>query len=218
MTEEYPPYNMTKEGKLTGISVEVLELVLQEVGSKKAVADIQVLPWARSYSIVQNKKNTMLFSMFRTKQRENLFQWVGPIDSSKIALIGKKERKIKIDDVSDMKKYKIGTVKDDVAELTLKELGVTSFDSISGTNSIETSIKKLDRNRIDLFAYVYETKSWKIDNFQPEDYENVYTLKKNDLYFAFHKETDPKLVKELQKVLDRLKKQGMVQKIISKYK
>lgn len=218
MTEEYPPYNMTKDGKLVGISVEVLELMLKDVGSKKTTKDIKVLPWARSYNMVQNKKNTMLFAMFRTKQRENLFKWVGPIDSSSIGLIAKKDRKIKIKNVADIKKYKIGTVKDDAAELALKELGLTTFDSISGTNSIATSIKKLKRNRIDLFAYVYETKSWNIDNFKPEDYENVYTLKKNDLYYAFHKDTDQKIIDKLQKSLNLLKEKGLVQEIIKKYK
>lgn len=219
MTEEYPPYNLTENGELKGLSVEILDLMLDKVGSKQQTSkDVKVLPWARSYSLVQLKKNTMLFSMFRTEQREKLFKWVGPIDSSITALIAKKDKKIKINSVEDIKKYKIGTVKDDVGELALKELGIMNTDSISGTNAIEKSIRKLDRGRIDLFSYMYEPKSWKIDGFEPKNYENVYTLQKKDLYYAFHKETDDKVIQTLQAALDALKKEGKVKEIISKYK
>lgn len=218
MTEEYPPYNMTKNGQLTGLSVEVLELMLQKLDSKQTKKDMEVMPWARAYTLIQKKKDTMLFVMARTKQRENLFKWVGPVGSSVVALVAKKEKNIKINSIEDIKKYKIGTVKDDVAELAVKELGITNFDSISGTNSIATSIKKLQRDRIDLFAYMYQPKSWKVKNFNPDDYENVYTLKKNDFYYALHKDTDTKIVEKLQKTLDGLKEQGIVQKISAKYK
>ena len=217
MSEEYPPFNMTKNNKPTGISVEMLEYMLKKVDSKLTKKDIQFLPWARSYSLVQRQKNTMLFVMARTKQRENLFKWVGPVGSSIVALIARKDQNIKINSIKDLKKYKIGSVKNDVAELALKEIGVTHMDSISGTNAIEKSIKKLDHGRIDLFSYMFELKSWKLDNFNPKDYENVYTLKQNDFYYAFHKDTDDAIIKRMQKALDALKDDGTFNLINSKY-
>lgn len=218
ITENSPSSNMVIDGKLTGYGVDILEKMLQKVNSDKTRDDFEVLPWARGYSMVQKNPNTMLFAMLRTKQREKLFKWVGPIDNSIVALIAKKERKIKINSIEDMKKYSIGTVKDDVAELAVKELGITSFDSISGTKAIETSIKKLQRDRIDLFAYSYVIDTWKIKGFNPKEYENVYTLKEDSLYYAFHKDTDQKILDQLQNALDSLKKQGIVKEIISKYK
>jgi len=218
MTEEYPPYNMTKNGKLQGLSVEILELMLQKVGSKQTKKDMEVLPWARSYNIIQKQKHTMLFSMFRTAPREKLFKWVGPIDSSIIALIARKDRHIKITSLDDIKKYKVGSVKDDAAEIALKVKGITNIDSVSGSHQIERSIRKLDSGRIDLFSYVYEPKSWDIKNFDPKNYENVYTLEKKDLYYAFNLDTDDKIIQKMQKALDDLKRKGIVKKIISKYK
>jgi len=217
MSEEYPPFNMTINNKPSGVSVEVLEGLLKKVDSDLTKNDIKFLPWARSYSLVQRQKHTMLFSMARTKQREKLFKWVGPVGSSIVALIARKDKNIKINSVEDMKKYKIGSVKNDVAELALKELGITHMDSISGTNAIEKSIKKLDRGRIDIFAYMYEIKSWKIDNFNPKNYENVYTLKRNDFYYAFHKDTDDVIIQKMQKALDDLKNDGTFNLIQSKY-
>lgn len=218
MTENSPSSNMVIDGKLTGYAVDILELMLKDLDSKKTRKDFEVLPWARAYSMIQKKPNTMLFVMLRTKQRENLFKWVGPIKTSAIALIGKKSRNFTINSVEDIKKYSIGTIKDDVAELAVKGLGLTNFDSISGTKSTETSIKKLQRDRIDLFAYTYSIDKWKIDGFNPDDYENVYTLSETSSYYAFHKDTDQKIIDELQNSLDKLKEKGIAQKIISNYK
>jgi polar amino acid transport system substrate-binding protein len=218
ITEHSPSSNMIMDNQLTGYAVDILEKMLELSHSKKTKKDFKVFPWARGYSMVQKKPNTVLFAMLRTKQRENLFKWVGPIKSSKVSLIGKKSRNIKINSLDDILKYSIGTIKDDVAELELKELGIKSFDSISGTKSIETSIKKLQRDRIDLFAYSYVIDTWKIKGFDPKDYESVYTLKENSLYYAFHKDTDQKIIDQLQTTLDQLKEQGIVKKIISKYK
>lgn len=217
MSEQYPPFNMVENNKPVGISVDLMEVILKKLDSKLTKKDIQFLPWARSYNIIQRKSNTMLFVMARTKQRENLFKWVGPIGSSVVALIARKDQNIKINSVADLKKYKIGSVKDDVAELALKEIGVTHMDSISGTNSIEKSVKKLDRGRIDLFSYMYELKSWDIKGFNPDNYENVYTLKRNDFYYAFHKDTDDALIEKIQKIVDDLKADGTLEEINKEY-
>lgn len=217
MSEQYPPYNMIQNDKPTGISIDLMKIILKKMDSKQTIKDVQFLPWARSYNIIQSKKNTMLFVMARTQKRENLFKWAGPVGSSKIALISRKDKNIKINSISDMKQYRIGSVKNDVAELALKEIGIVKTDSISGINAIEKSIKKLDNGRIDLFAYMFEPASWGLKEFNPNNYENVYTLKQNDFYFAFHKDTDDAIVQKIQKILDELKADGTLKKIKSEY-
>lgn len=76
VTEELPPYNMTQDGQITGMSTEVVQAVLKEVGMS---APIQSMPWARAYDIALNSENTLIYSITRTRQRENLFKWVGDI-------------------------------------------------------------------------------------------------------------------------------------------
>lgn len=220
MTENYPPHNMVKDGKLIGIATEVLDIILKNTNSKLTSKDAKVLPWARAYSIIQKKPNTMLFSMVRTEAREKLFKWAGPIDVSKIGLIALKSRNIKIDKFEDLAKYKIGTVKDDVGELLLKDMGydMARVDSLSGLDSISESVQKLKANRIDLFSYVIEFDSWDVKEFNPDDFEAVYILKTNDLCFAFNLETDDKIVQMFQKELDKITKDGTLAKIIKKYK
>ncbi|NOR26821.1 MAG: transporter substrate-binding domain-containing protein, partial [Desulforhopalus sp.] len=52
MTEEYPPFNYTDGGKITGLSTEVVLELAKRVGHH---TDIEVLPWARAYGLIQKK-------------------------------------------------------------------------------------------------------------------------------------------------------------------
>ncbi len=49
MTEEYPPFNYTEDGKLTGLSSEVMAELIKRIGHPN---NIKVLPWARAYNLV----------------------------------------------------------------------------------------------------------------------------------------------------------------------
>ena len=152
MTEQYPPYNLEQDNKLQGIAVDTLALMLQRAGSTQTHEDIEMLPWARGYKRVQLEPNACLFSTTRTEEREALFKWVGPIAPNKVGLIARKERNIKIDSEEDIKKHKIGTIRDDIAEQFLVNAGI-SVDSMDRVADSVLNIKKLNRGRIDLWAY-----------------------------------------------------------------
>lgn len=120
-TDEYPPYNFLEKDKLEGISVDILEEMLQDIGSKLTKNDITVLSWSRAYNLLKKKDNVMLFSMTKTKERERLFKFVGPIAKTRIVLIARKDRNIRIDSIEDIKKYEVGTIRDDIGEQLLKK-------------------------------------------------------------------------------------------------
>ncbi len=218
MTEQYPPYNLEVDGKPQGIAVDTLVLMLQNVGSKLTRKNIKVLPWARGYKSVQSQPYTCLFSTTRTKERENLFKWVGPVGINKIVLTAKKERNIKINSPEDLKKYRIGVISEDVAEQLLAELGISKYDMDRVPQTI-LNIRKLNVGRIDLWGYGEDVAKWEIKThgFDPGDYETAYVLKSKELYFAFNKETSDALIQKLQKALDEVKKRGDYQKILDKY-
>ena len=220
-TENYPPYNMEVNGKLKGISVDILDAMMKEMGSSKTINDIKLKPWASGYKITLKKKNTMLFSTTRTDQREKLFKWVGPIVDTKIGIIAPKSKNIKINNAQELNNYKIGAVLKDIGEQLLQTAGVKkkNIDAIGGKNPVVLNFKKMGKGRIDMFAYetnvaMYGAKSFQIDS---SDYEVVYTLKEAQLYYAFNKKTDDKIVKAYQKALDKIKENGIYKKIIAKY-
>ena len=221
-TENYPPYNMEVNGKPKGISVDILQAMFKQMKSKKTINDIKLRPWATGYKITLKKSNTMLFSMTRTKQREKLFKWVGPIIPTEIGIIAPKDRHIKIHNLKDLKKYKIGAVLNDVGEQLLLENGIdrANIQSVGGENPIILNFQKMGKNRIDMFAYetnvaMYGAKSFQIEQ---KEFEIVYVLKKAKLYYAFNKNTDDKIIKAYQKALDDVKANGTYKKILKKYK
>lgn len=218
MTEQYPPYNLEADGKLQGIAVDTLVEMLQRSGSSQTRENIEMLPWARGYKRVQSDPNTCLFSTTRTEEREDLFKWVGPIAPNTVSLIARKDRNIKIESEADLKNYKIGTIRDDVAEQYLINAGI-ALDNMERVAKSILNIKKLNRERIDLWAYGENVAMWelKANGFDPADYEPVHELNRKELYFALNKQTPDAVIQEMQAVLDAMKADGEHGKILDRY-
>jgi len=218
-TENYPPYNYKKDGKLHGISIQILNAMYKKMGMGKP--KVNLTSWSRGYSLSLKQKNGVIFSTTRTKGREKTFKWVGPICKTSVEIIGRKDKNIKIKNIKDLNKYRIGTVLKDIGEQYLLENGVKKENlyPVSGTDAIELSFKKLEKNRIDLFSYEYIVARFeaKEKGFDFNNYEKLYTLIDGAVYFAFNKQTDDKIIQKWQKALDEIKADGTYKKIMEKY-
>jgi polar amino acid transport system substrate-binding protein len=219
ITEDYPPFNFEEDGKLKGISVDLMVLMLQKLNSKLSRDDIKLHPWARGYSWVQERPNTCLFAMMRSKGREKLFKWVGPIAPEPIVLFALKSKNIKIKSIEDLNKYKIGVVTNDISHLYLLEKEIPKKNIHRVTYPVQNA-KKLNIGRIDMWAYGETVGIWimKKNGFDPRNFEIVYKLADvGDAYFAFHAETSDKLIQRFQTALDELKKEGKYQEVLDRY-
>jgi ABC-type amino acid transport substrate-binding protein len=222
ITEDYPPFNFIKDDYLQGISVDLLDLMLKNLESKLSRDDIKLLPWARGYNMLLKNRNTCLFATVRSEMRENKFKWVGPVAKSSVSLLAKKESQITIGSIDDIKKYRVGVVISDIGEQLLVEAGIDLKDlrRLSGNDVIIRSIKQLGSNRIDIISYEEIAFMWTLKemDLNRDDYEVVYNLSKNDLYYAFNLDTPDIIINELQNALNNLKKDGTYLEIIQKYK
>ncbi|MGL1864190.1 MAG: transporter substrate-binding domain-containing protein [Pseudodesulfovibrio sp.] len=218
MTEQYPPFNYEEGGELKGLAVDLLDAVLKEMGSSKSKSDFNLLPWAQGYKRVQSETNTCLFSMTMTDARKPLFKWVGPVISTKIAIIAKKGSGVKINSAADLGKYKYGVIRDDVAQQLLMDVGIGA-DNMDITSKNESNIKKLDKGRIDAWGYEESSAKFqlKLAGLNPDDFETVYILKDGTLQFAFSKDVPDALIADFQKALDAVKAKGVQQQIVDKY-
>lgn len=221
LTENYPPYNMKHKGKVKGLAVDVLKAMLKQMNYKVHKKEFLLTNWAQAYLLAKKKKNHMVFSTTRTQAREPLFKWVGPIANTTIAVIAPKNRNIKIKKISDLNKYRIGAVYKDVGQLLLLENNIDNMQikAVGGKNPVKKLFKNMDKNEIDMFAYEVNVAKYiaRAEWYHPSDYENVFTLKRGQLYFAFNKKTDDRIIKRWQKALDVIKKNGTYDKILKKY-
>lgn len=215
-TENYPPFNYKdKNNKLTGITTDIVKEILKSMQNNDT---IKLLPWARAYKSIQSKPNIILFSMTRTKKRENLFKWVGPIANNSWVFYAKANSTITINSLQEAKnsKYKIGTYFDGANELFLKGENFTNLDSVPDDL---LNVKKLIKNRINLWAAgetqgLYKAKQLNID---PSELKKIFKIKDTQLYIAFSKTTPEHTIKLWQKKLDIMKTDGTYQKILQKY-
>jgi polar amino acid transport system substrate-binding protein len=219
MTEDWKPYQYEKDGKLQGIAVDLLGIILKRVQSTQGVQDIKLYPWARGYDQLLNQENTILFSTTRTPEREKLFKWVGPIFSYSTILVGPKSKKIKIKSKKDLHKYRIGTIINDSSELYMNRLGVPSDKLHRNIDSI-SNVKKLEAGRIDLVVTNWvEFKIIAEDlNIDSNLYEKIYTVDTSVVSYAFHKKTPDWIINKFQKALNEIKEEGVYDQIMEKYK
>ncbi len=216
VTEEFPPYNYFENGKLTGISTEVVQAVLKEVGAE---TEIEVYPWARAYKVASEHKNVLIYSIGRIKEREELFNWVGVIAPCNLCLFKLKERKdINIQVLEDARKYEIGVLREDMCLQYLLNKG---FVIKTVTNADENSIRMLMKNRVDLIPFDELGFAYKIKilGFNPSDFEKIFFLEElsGGLYMAFSKQTSENLTEKFRNALDRIKADGTYNLIINKY-
>ncbi len=138
ITEEYPPVSFLEEGIITGSSAEVVREILRRLNLPD---NIVILPWVRGYNILKTRPNVVLFSTARTKERESLFHWVGPLCTARNGFYIRKGSAIRINSLEEAKRVgSIATYKEDVREQMLKTWGFTNLDS---SKSPTSNLKKL---------------------------------------------------------------------------
>jgi len=201
-TEQLPPFNYLENDKVIGSSTRLLEALLAKSGHTIAQGKINLVPWSRGYHEALTTQNTILYSMARTPEREDLFKWVGPVNKLTIGLIAKKASRVVVNKPACLNNYTIAVMHDTASETILKNLGMKSANMERFSNPL-AQIKKLNEGRVDAMAFGVEGMYQMLSaaGIDPSLYETVYVLKQSDLYFAFHKETDERLIQELNHVL-----------------
>jgi polar amino acid transport system substrate-binding protein len=217
VTEEYPPYNFQDPSskKITGMGTEVVEEVL-----KRAKVDfkLDIFPWARAYQMAQEAPNVLIYSIGRNEKREALFKWVGVIAPYDVYLYKLKSRAdVNAANVADVKKFKVGAVRDDVRAQYLEKAGV----AVDLVTSDALNTKKLASSRIDMFPIdeLGLVALYKREGIDPATVVKVIKLDELSagLNMAFSQKTDDAIVKKVQAALEQVKSDGTFEKIRQKY-
>jgi polar amino acid transport system substrate-binding protein len=211
LTEEFPPYNFSDRGKLTGFSTEVVEALLKEI---KISGNFQSLPWARAYETARDTENVLIYSIGRTKEREKLFKWVGVVAPTSYYLFSLSGRKVKLDHLDDAKKYQIGTVNEDVGEQFLVSKGFVKGQNLQSSVKYEFNYEKLKAGRVDLWI-MPELVAYFLARQAGDDPAKVLLpaysiaeLGSDGYYIAFGAKTSDAVVARFRKGLEAIKKNG----------
>lgn len=219
MTEDWVPYQFREGTELRGISVDLMVEMLERTGSSQTRNDIMLLPWARAYRSLEQEKNTVLFSMTRSPERENLFRWVGPIFQNTTYLIAPKKQNIKISSSEELQNYRFGTIIDDASEIFLLRLGIKA-DHFERNSNTQSNLRMLNAGRINFIVSGWEAfvSDAELTGLDPNEFEIVYTVDSSDVSFAFHRDTPNWIIQKFQQALDNIKDEGLYDRILKKYK
>ncbi len=202
------------DGKLTGFTIEIVHEIQKRLGNTD---EIHMVPWARGLGFLNAGSNSMLFTMARTSERDQLYQWIGPISETTYGFYVKADSIVKVTSLEDAKRVGlIGVYRDDVRDQFLTKQGFTNLDR---ANSNLSSFKKLMLGRNVMYANSLMGVKSLAENagYKLADVRVAYNFMKIQLYIAASKDTDPAIVAQWNRALEDMKKESVFLKIHKKY-
>jgi polar amino acid transport system substrate-binding protein len=225
-TENFPPYNFQQGNQAAGFNADLIVEMFKALNSKKTAVDIHVVPWARGYSLAKSSDlKVALFSTTRTKAREKLFKWVGPISftTSSITTLKGNPKNVLVPLEYESGKFDpnftYGAIRDDVGEQLLQSGGVPQ-KHVYSTSRIEQLGNMLKRGRIDGISYNPDVLFWllKDKGFNVTEFEILFKRTLGEHYIAFNKTISDEVVQAHQKAIDKLTAdKELMEKIKAKY-
>ena len=218
LTENFPPYNMAKNGKnfaqdenINGIAVDIV----REISKRANITYSLTLrfPWERIYKLALENPGYGVFVMARLPDREKLFKWVGPIGPDDWIMLAKADSKITLQSLEDARQYKIGAYKGDAIAETLAKQGLKPVVVLRD----QDNAKKLLNGQIDLWATGDPAGRYLARQEGVTGLKTVLRFNSAQLYLALNREVPDETVAKLQAALDQLRKEGGVDEIMGRY-
>lgn len=216
-TEHFPPYNYQDGHRITGINAEIVNRLCEVT---KTECSMQLLPWLRAFEYALEDPKAGLFSMSNTPERQDKFQWVGPLASSKTFLYRLKSRpEVNPQDIEQAKQFGIAVARGDVYEDYLERAGFVRGKNLLDFPSKSAPIGLFLQGKVDLvIGSELVMPAWMAaHNATMEHVEPVIELDtKGDNYLALNLAVPAEQVKALQQALDQMKQSGEYQRIVAR--
>ena len=215
-TEEFPPYNFSIEGRVTGINIELVRIACKEA---KIECVFQILPWKRAMRYALAGPNTAIVSTARTAEREDKFKWVGPFKSGQNCIYKLASRTdIDIPTLDSAKNYVMGASKDSAYAEVLAKLGFVEGQNLNLYEGKYSKMKPFAAQRIDI---IISSAGGVQDNFKHggltlSDLAPVAMIDSTLLpgnYLAVHPAISDEVVQRLQAALQSMNVSGLADEV-----
>ncbi|WP_028620949.1 substrate-binding periplasmic protein [Pseudomonas sp. Ant30-3] len=218
LTENFPPYNMAKNGKnfaqdenINGIAVDIVREMFRRADMTYSLT--LRFPWERIYKLALEKPGYGVFVMARLPDREKLFKWVGPIGPDDWIMLASEDSKISLETLDDARKFKVGAYKGDAIAETLIKQGLKPIVVLRD----QDNAKKLVNGQIDLWATGDPAGRYLARQDGVTGLKTVLRFNSAELYLALNKDVPDETVAKLQTALDQMRKDGVVEQIMARY-
>lgn len=210
ITVDKLPSGLSTENPGANVIQETVQAVRKELGDS---GPTEFLPWARGLSIMAQDRPAAMYPLFRTAEREELYQWAGPIARLQWGLFQMADALDQINGLEEAREKvsTIGTFRDDPRGLFLHTLGF----SIEEANSAELNVGKLVHGRVRLIVFSWAALDLMKANprFSHVKLRAAVEFEPRDLYVAFSMGTDPDYVRRWNAAFQRLRQDGTIARI-----
>ena len=215
-TEDWAPYNFEENGEIKGISTDILRAACTKA---KLECSIAMVPWARAYKTAQTQFQALAYTTARKPDRENEFQWVGPILPRTTWVYQAASAKAPIREIADLAKLRIGVVRGEAAKKDLLAAGVPESALVEQATNADV-LRMLRTGGVDAMVDTEVGMRWSLKSAGRASSVVRQTIKLTDeggYYFALNLATPPATVKKLQDAVDALRSSGQINAIARRY-
>lgn len=217
VTEEWAPYNYLENNQVTGMTTEIVRAIMARTGD---TFEIELVPSMRSSYMLKRQPRTIMFSMFRTAEREAMFKWVGPIVEEAIYPYQLASDQPPVTTLQQLLRApQITTRQAGLMPERLRTLGFRNLDQSASRNQQLYSMLMAGRTHIIVgdtpagVAYYSRRLHIAAGTLRQIPVE----LYRSSLYIAFSRDADDKLVAAWATALEQLRQSGELARIQQKY-
>lgn len=216
VTEEWAPYNFQRNGEIVGIATDLIRAIMTRTGDRFPLV---MLPSMRASRELQQRPHTIMFSMFRTAEREPLYKWVGPLLDEAIYPYQRADAK----PVNSLEQLyaapRITTRHAGLVPTSLEGMGFSNLDkSAVGTQQL---YQMLLAGRTDIIVgdtdigVAHYSRQFDI---APGTLRRIpIQLLHAPLYIAFSLDSEDRVVDAWNAALEQLRSDGELQRIVDRY-
>lgn len=217
VTEEWAPYNYQENNQLTGMATEIVRAIMALTGND---FEMVLLPSMRATRVLQSRPQTIMYSMFRTAEREPLYKWVGPIVEESIHPYQLATAPQPVNSLEQLlHARKITTRHAGLVPKMLQSLGFNNLDR--SANASRQLYLMLLAGRTDIIigdtdaGVAYYSRQL---NIAPGTLRQVpIEIYRASLYIAFSRDSDDDLIAAWSSALQQLRQSGELERIQRRY-
>lgn len=202
-----------KGNSVAGPAAELMKALLAEA---QLTGEFKIVPWSRAYNTALNRPDTIIYSIAKTPERTDLFNWIGEVIPLKYQFYRlKSSTHVNPANLEETKAFTIGAISRGAIHQYLRH---ENYPKLVAVASPTSHIRMFMNNRFDLIVIDSSSlnKVCVTTELDCSLIEAVLPIPQisNSLYIALSNSSDPQIAQQLKEAYNELKNNGRYQLIM----
>jgi polar amino acid transport system substrate-binding protein len=178
--------------------------------------EITIAPWARIIQYLELQPNILAYTLVRTEEREDRYNWIGQVRVIESHLYGLSERADELPTtIAQARAFQVGSIRNDAYDDLLQRL---EFPNIVHINNNAPWLTLLERGRVDLVPFSEQAIAEYLSQQGEPPNRLIPSVRLEELstglYFAMSKQSDMELVTRLRRAYRAIVENGTYEAIM----